>query len=77
MYSYTDTSITLSVSSTDSCAGLAVPIVAGIIVAAVVGFLIVMALLIAFTPVGIPCRIWYRKNCGSKYSGGDGDDGGF
>jgi len=43
-------------------------IIIGIVVGAVVVALIIAIIVVAVTPAGIPCRIWYRRTCGSKLS---------
>eukprot|EP01128_Nolandella_sp_AFSM9_P005774 TRINITY_DN2852_c2_g1_i1.p1 TRINITY_DN2852_c2_g1~~TRINITY_DN2852_c2_g1_i1.p1 ORF type:complete len:1243 (+),score=229.19 TRINITY_DN2852_c2_g1_i1:319-3729(+) len=72
---YDETSLTVRVASENACLGLALPIIIAITVSAIVGFLVLMVILILFTPVGITCRIWYRKNCGKDGFGGDSESG--
>jgi hypothetical protein len=43
-------------------------IIIGIVAAALLLAIIIAIVVIACTPAGIPCRIWYRRTCGAKLS---------
>jgi len=66
-YNMTELSLQTSV-STGGCASDMTMVIIYAIIAAVVLGIIIAVVVIIFTPAGIPCRIWYRKTCGAKFS---------